>query len=71
MRTQPLKTNLGRLGVIVLKISAGVAMIGVGIWLFAPDSWFSGKTAAAIALFAIPVGLVLYWLIKLLARFAP
>jgi hypothetical protein len=39
-----------------------------GIWLFAPDSWFSGKSAAAVALFAIPVELVLYWLIKSLAR---
>jgi hypothetical protein len=68
MRTQSTKTDLRRFGVIVLKISAGVAMMGVGIWLFAPDSWFSGKSAAAVALFAIPVGLVLYWLIKSLAR---
>jgi hypothetical protein len=71
MRTQPPKTDLRRIGVIALKVSAGVAMIGVGIWLFAPDSWFSGKTAAAIALCAIPVGLAFYWLAKLLARFAP
>lgn len=48
MRTQPTKTDLRRLGVIVLKISAGAAIVGVGIWLFAPDSWFSGKTAAAV-----------------------
>jgi hypothetical protein len=68
MRTQPTKTDLRRLGVIVLNISAGAAMVGVGIWLFAPDTWFSGKTAAVVALFAIPVGLVLYWLIKSLAR---
>jgi hypothetical protein len=43
------KASLHRVGDIALKISIGAAMLGLGIWLFAPDSWFSSKTAAAIA----------------------
>jgi hypothetical protein len=62
-----LKTSLYRLGGIVLKISAAVAMVGLIIWLFAPDSWTGGKSAAAGALFAFPVGLIVYGLTRLAA----
>jgi len=64
------KVSLHRLGDIALKISIGAAMLGLGIWLFAPDSWFSGKTAAAVALFVMPVGFVIYGITRLLAHFA-
>ena len=45
-------------------------MLGLGIWLFAPDSWFSGKTAAAVALFVMPAGFIIYGVTRLLAHFA-
>jgi uncharacterized membrane protein len=67
MRT---KDSLHRVGDMALKISIGAAMLGLGIWLFAPDSWFSGKTAAAIALFVMPFGFIVYGLTRLLAYFA-
>jgi hypothetical protein len=67
MRT---KTSLHRVGDVALKISIGVAMLGLGIWLFAPDSWFSGKTAAAVALFVMPSGFIIYGVTRLLAHFA-
>jgi hypothetical protein len=37
MRTQPTNTDLRRLGVIVPKIAAGMAVVGVAVWLFASD----------------------------------
>jgi hypothetical protein len=58
MRAQPVKTGLHRLGGVVLKISAAVAMVGLIIWVFAPDPWTSGKPAAVGALFALPAGLI-------------
>jgi hypothetical protein len=58
---------LYRAGGVVLKVSAAVAMVGLVIWLFAPDSWTSGKSAAAGALFAFPVGLIVYALTRLAA----
>ena len=64
------KTNLHRVGDVALKISVGLAMLGLGVWLFAPDSWFSGKTAAAIALLVMPCGFIIYGVTRLLARFA-
>jgi hypothetical protein len=71
MRAQLTKTDLHRLGDVVLKISVGVAMLGLAIWLFAPDSWFSGKSAAVVALFALPAGFALYGLTRLLGRILP
>jgi hypothetical protein len=68
MREQRVKMGLYRLGSIVLKLSAAVAMAGLMIWLFAPDSWTSGKSAAVGALFAFPVGLIVYGLTRLAAR---
>ena len=67
MRT---KASLHRVGDIALKMSIGAAMLGLGIWLFAPDSWFSGKTAAAVALFVMPCGFIIYGITRLLAHFA-
>jgi hypothetical protein len=64
------KDRLHRVGDIALKISIGAAMLGLGIWLFAPDSWFSGKTAAAVAFFVMPFGFIIYAITRLLARFA-
>jgi hypothetical protein len=58
-----------RVGDIALKISIGAAMLGLGIWLFAPDSWLSGKTAAAVALFVMPLGFIIYGITRLLAHF--
>jgi hypothetical protein len=34
------------------------------------DSWFSGKTAAAVAFFVMPFGFIIYGITRLLARFA-
>jgi hypothetical protein len=62
MRAQHVKTGLYRVGGVVLKISAAVAMVGLIIWLFAPDFWTSGKSAAVGALFALPAGLIVYGL---------
>jgi hypothetical protein len=67
MRAQRVKTGLYRLGSVILKVSAAVAMVGLVIWLFAPDSWASGKSAAAGALFALPAGLIVYGLTRLAA----
>jgi hypothetical protein len=64
------KAGLRRVGDIVLKISIGMAMLGLAIWFFAPDSWFSGKTAATVALFVMPAGLIVYGATRLLAHFA-
>ena len=66
----PTKTSLRRVGDIALKISIGAAMLGLAIWLFAPDSWFSGKTAATVALFVMPAGLIIYGATRLLAHYA-
>jgi hypothetical protein len=67
MRT---KTSLLRVGDVALKTSIGAAMLGLAIWLFAPDTWFGGKTAATVALFVMPAGLIIYGATRLLARFA-
>jgi hypothetical protein len=67
MRALHVETGLYRLGGVVLKIAAAVAMGGLVIWLFAPDSWTSGKSAAAGALFALPAGLIVYALTRLAA----
>jgi hypothetical protein len=64
------KTSLHRVGNVALKISIGLAMLGLGIWLFAPDSWFSGKTAATVSLFVMPAGFIIYGVTRLLAYFA-
>ena len=40
-------------------------MLGFVIWLFAPDTWFSGKLAAIVALLGIPTGFALYALTRL------
>ena len=71
MSAQRIKTGLRRLGDVVLKISVGVAMMGLGIWLFAPNSWFSGKSAAVVALFGLPAGFALYGLTRLLGWIIP
>jgi hypothetical protein len=67
MRAQRVKTGLHRLGSVILKVSAAVAMVGLIIWLFAPDSWASGKSAAVGALFALPAGLIVFALTRLAA----
>lgn len=71
MRAPHVKTGLRHLGDVVLKISVGVAMLGLVIWLFAPDSWSSGKSAAVVALFAMPAGFIFYGLTRLLGRMIP
>jgi hypothetical protein len=69
MCAQRIKTESGLhcLGGVVLKISTAVAMVGLIIWLFAPDSWASGKSAVG-ALFALPAGLIVYGLTRLASR---
>jgi hypothetical protein len=68
MRAQPpVKAGLYRLGSVILKISAVVATAALIIWLFAPDSWASGKSAAVAALFALPAGLIVYGLTRFAA----
>ena len=46
-------------------------MIGLGIWLFAPDAWVGGKSAAVVAFSGMPLGFALYGLIRLLAWIIP
>ena len=70
MRAQRIKTDFHRVGDVALRISIGLALIGVAIWLFAPDSWSSGKTAATVALSALPVGFIIYGATRLLAHFS-
>ena len=57
MHAQRIKTDLRRLGDVVQKISIGAAMMGLGIWLFAPDAWVGGKSAAIVAFFECLSGL--------------
>jgi hypothetical protein len=64
---EPRKTGLYRLGGLVLKLSVAAAMVGLVVWLFAPDLWTSGKSAAASALVALPIGLALFALTRLAA----
>jgi hypothetical protein len=46
-------------------------MIGLGIWLFAPDAWVGGKSAAVVAFFGMPLGFALYGLAQLLVWIIP
>ncbi len=45
-------------------------MMGMVIWLFAADSWSSGKTAATVAFCALPAGFIIYGATRLLAHFS-
>jgi hypothetical protein len=71
MHAQRIKTTLRRLGDVVLKISIGAAMMGLGIWLFAPDAWVGGKSAAIVAFLGMPLGFALYGLTRLLVWIIP
>ena len=71
MHAQRSKRGLLRLGDVVLKISIGAAMMGLGIWLFAPDAWVGGKSAAIVAFLGIPLGFALYGLTQLLVWTIP
>jgi hypothetical protein len=53
---EPRKPGLYRLGGLVLKLSVATAMVGLIVWLFAPDIWTSGKSSVASALVALPIG---------------
>ena len=70
MHAQRIKTGLRRLGDVVLKISIGAAMMGLGIWLFAPDAWVGGKSAAVVAFFGM-LGFALYGLTRLVVWIIP
>ena len=71
MHAQRIKMALRRLGDVVLKISIGAAMMGLGIWLFAPDAWVGGKSAAVVAFFGMPLGFALYGLTRLVVWIIP
>jgi hypothetical protein len=71
MHAQRIKTGLRRLGDVVLKISIGAAMMGLGIWLFTPDAWVGGKSAAIVAFFGMPLGFALYGLTRLVVWIIP
>ena len=65
MREQGIKMGLRGVGDVVIKVFVAAAMLGCVIWLFAPDTWFSGKLAAVVALLGIPTGFFLYALTRL------
>ena len=45
--------------------------MGLSIWLFAPDAWVGGKSAAIVAFLGMPLGFALYGLTRLLVWSIP